>query len=158
MLGARLKAERENRGLTLEQVATSTKIPVSLLEGLERNDLSRWPKALYRRAFFRSYLTALGCSPEPFTTEFVSLFGDDATFASPVEAVAVVTAPGDAPGAGDAAMAMPDGGVGADGGPVTTSGGCCTVAPGSRHGDERALWLAVIIAGALGWRRSRRDP
>ena len=76
-LGSRLKAEREARGLPLEQVAASTKIPLTLLEALERNDLSRWPKGLYRRAFFRSYVSALGLRPDPLAAEFARLFPDD---------------------------------------------------------------------------------
>jgi hypothetical protein len=72
-LGRRLRGERESRGLTLEQLSSSTKIPAPLLEALERDDLSRWPKGLYRRAFFRSYVTAIGLHPEPLVTEFARL-------------------------------------------------------------------------------------
>ena len=46
---ARIKAAREESGVSLEQISTSTKISVSLLKGLEAADLSRWPKGLYRR-------------------------------------------------------------------------------------------------------------
>jgi hypothetical protein len=76
-LGTRLKAERESRGFTLAQVSSSTKIPVTLLDALERDDLSRWPKGLYRRAFFRSYVTALGLRAEPLVFEFTREFPDD---------------------------------------------------------------------------------
>ena len=88
-LGTRLKAERESRGFTLVQISDSTKIPLTLLESLERDDLSRWPKGLYRRAFFRSYVTALGLRTEPLVVEFSRLFPDD-TSSSPV-------APGELP-------------------------------------------------------------
>ena len=76
-LGSRLKAERESRGFTLEHVAASTKIPVALLQALERGDLARWPKGLYRRAFFRTYLAAVGLPPEPLVGEFALLFPDE---------------------------------------------------------------------------------
>jgi transcriptional regulator with XRE-family HTH domain len=76
-LGTRLRAERESRGFTLSQIADSTKIPQTLLEALERDNLSRWPKGLYRRAFFRSYVTALGLSADPLVVEFARLFPDD---------------------------------------------------------------------------------
>jgi transcriptional regulator with XRE-family HTH domain len=76
-LGTRLKAERESRGFTLLEISTSTKIPQALLDGLERDDLSRWPKGLYRRAFFRSYVMALGLRTEPLVTEFARLFPDE---------------------------------------------------------------------------------
>jgi transcriptional regulator with XRE-family HTH domain len=78
-LGARLRAERERRGFTLEQVSVSTKIPVALLEALERDDLSRWPQGFYRRALFRAYVTTLGLQPEPLAVEFARLFPDGAS-------------------------------------------------------------------------------
>jgi transcriptional regulator with XRE-family HTH domain len=76
--GTRLKAERESRGFTLVQISDATKIPQALLEALERDDLSRWPKGLYRRAFFRSYVKALGAPAEPLVLAFARLFPDDA--------------------------------------------------------------------------------
>jgi transcriptional regulator with XRE-family HTH domain len=81
-LGTRLKVERESRGFTLVQISDSTKIPLTLLEALERDDLSRWPKGLYRRAFFRSYVTALGLRTEPLVVEFSRLFPDDTSSSS----------------------------------------------------------------------------
>jgi len=96
--GTRLKAEREGRGFTLVQIADSTKIPVALLQGLERNDLSRWPKGLYRRAFFRSYVTALGLRAEPLVLEFARLFPDDVdAVANPNECPSVETEAADVP-------------------------------------------------------------
>ncbi|MGH8733975.1 MAG: helix-turn-helix domain-containing protein, partial [Burkholderiales bacterium] len=44
---ARLKSSRERKGVSLEEIAASTKISRSLLKGLEENDLSRWPQGLY---------------------------------------------------------------------------------------------------------------
>ena len=91
-LGSKLKAERESRGFTLDDVSASTKIPVALLEALERDDLSRWPKGLYRRAFFRSYVTAVGLRPEPLAGEFARLFPDDSSL-EPPPAVFAATSP-----------------------------------------------------------------
>lgn len=75
--GGRLKAERERRGITLESIAASTKISQSLLAGLERDDVSKWPQGIFRRAFLREYAASLGLSPEPLVAEFVQLFGDE---------------------------------------------------------------------------------
>ncbi len=86
--GSRLKAERDSRGLSLTQVSATTKIPVALLEALEREDLSRWPKGLYRRAFFRSYVTALGLPPDPLAEEFARAYPEDAA----VDALATAAA------------------------------------------------------------------
>jgi transcriptional regulator with XRE-family HTH domain len=62
-LGERLRLQRESRGLTLDAVALATKIKVSLLADLERNDLSRWPDGIYGRGFLRAYARAIGLSP-----------------------------------------------------------------------------------------------
>ena len=95
-LGSRLRSEREIRGFTLEHISASTKIPVPLLEALERDDLSRWPKGIYRRAFFRAYVTALGLPPDPLTHEFARLFPDD-TSPEPRAAAAAPSPPANAP-------------------------------------------------------------
>jgi transcriptional regulator with XRE-family HTH domain len=75
--GPTLRAQRERRGIALQAIADSTKISVSLLAALERNDVARWPKGIFRRAFFREYVAAIGLSPEPMMAEFVRLFPDD---------------------------------------------------------------------------------
>lgn len=72
--GPSLKAERDRRGITLQAIADSTKISISLLAALERNDMSRWPNGIFRRAFVREYVAALGLPPEPVVAEFVRLF------------------------------------------------------------------------------------
>ena len=73
---ARLKNERERRGTSLGDIASTTKVKTSLLEALERGDVARWPKGLYRRAYFRDYVTAIGLSPDPILAEFLDLFND----------------------------------------------------------------------------------
>lgn len=75
--GPTLKARREEHGVALRAIADSTKISLSLLTALERNDLSRWPRGIFRRAYFRDYLAAIGLPPEPLLTEFVRLFPDE---------------------------------------------------------------------------------
>jgi hypothetical protein len=74
---ARIKAARERSGVSLDQIAASTKISASLLRGLEGADLSRWPKGLFRRSYFRDYVRAVGLSPEASMAEFVRLFPDE---------------------------------------------------------------------------------
>jgi transcriptional regulator with XRE-family HTH domain len=72
--GPSLRRERERRGITLDAIADSTKIKRSLLQGLERNDLSQWPLGIFRRAFVRAYASAIGVPAEPLVAEFVHLF------------------------------------------------------------------------------------
>jgi transcriptional regulator with XRE-family HTH domain len=59
-LGSWLRRERERRGVTLSQISEQTKVSVPLLEGLEADDLSRWPGGIFRRSFARSYAGAIG--------------------------------------------------------------------------------------------------
>jgi hypothetical protein len=73
---AGLKSERERRGTPISAIAASTKVKASLLEALERGDLSRWPTGIYRRAFFREYVAAIGLPPEPMASNFLELFTD----------------------------------------------------------------------------------
>ena len=72
-----LKAARERKGIPLSQIADTTKIPSSLFAALERNDLRRWPKGLFRRSFFRDYARAIGLDVAEACEEFVRLFPDD---------------------------------------------------------------------------------
>jgi transcriptional regulator with XRE-family HTH domain len=77
--GRRLRDQRERQGVTLEAIAATTKINVSLLAALERGDVSAWPSGIFRRAFVRGYATAIGAAPEPIVAEFTSLFPDHGT-------------------------------------------------------------------------------
>lgn len=72
--GARLQNHRERLGITLESIAQTTKINRSILAGLERADLSRWPRGIYRRSFLRRYATAIGLPPESLVREAAELF------------------------------------------------------------------------------------
>jgi transcriptional regulator with XRE-family HTH domain len=72
--GARLRAERERRQISIASIADKTKILGALLEGLENDDVSRWPTGFYRRAFFRAYVGAIGLDPEPAVREFAERF------------------------------------------------------------------------------------
>lgn len=69
-LGIWLRRERERREITLRQIADQTKVAVPLLEGLEADDLSRWPAGIYRRAFVKSYAAAIGLDPDGVVKRF----------------------------------------------------------------------------------------
>lgn len=74
--GPRLRQERERRQISLASIAENTKIGHSLLEALERDDLSRWPSGIFRRAFLRSYATAIGLDADDTWKEFAERFPD----------------------------------------------------------------------------------
>jgi cytoskeletal protein RodZ len=63
-LGRLLRQSRERRGMSLEQVANETKIPLRHLQALERDDLLVVPEGLYRRAKIRAYARAVHLDQE----------------------------------------------------------------------------------------------
>src|SRR5215510_11667082 len=72
--GSRMRHAREQRGVSLRTIAESTKISVSALEALERNDISRLPGGIFSRAFVRSYAAEVGIDPEQTVREFLAQF------------------------------------------------------------------------------------
>ena len=72
--GPRLRSERERRGISLETIASVTKVGADLWEGLERNDFSRWPTGIFARAFVRDYARAVGLDADEVVDEFCRLF------------------------------------------------------------------------------------
>jgi transcriptional regulator with XRE-family HTH domain len=69
--GERLRLHREERNISLSTVSEQTKIKLSLLEALERNDLSHWPLGLFGRSYIRSYAQAIGLDPAATLREFL---------------------------------------------------------------------------------------
>lgn len=72
--GGRMRRLREERGVTLRDIAASTKIAVSSLEALERNDVNRLPGGIFLRAMVRSYAQEIGADPESSVRDFVATF------------------------------------------------------------------------------------
>jgi len=59
-VGEQLRAARESKQLSLEDIASSTRIPRRHLESLEAGEWSRLPAQTYSVGFARSYATAVG--------------------------------------------------------------------------------------------------
>lgn len=74
--GRRLRLERERRKISLISIADTTKINFTLLDALERDDLSRWPSGIFRRSFFKAYADAVGLEVGPLLREFAAAFPD----------------------------------------------------------------------------------
>src|SRR5215813_7740345 len=86
--GARLRQRRERQQIELATIAEQTKIKLSLLEALERDDVSNWPSGIFRRAFIRAYAHAIGLDPDATLREFLDLYPDPIEVVSPVLAAA----------------------------------------------------------------------
>ena len=76
--GARLRQRREERQIALTSIADETKIKLSLLDGLERDDVSHWPSGIFRKAYLRAYALMIGLDPDEALHEFLELYPDPA--------------------------------------------------------------------------------
>ncbi len=72
--GTFLRQAREQRGMTLQELAVTTKISARVLDALERNDPSRLPGGIFARAFVRAYAREVGLDPDAAVARFVSAF------------------------------------------------------------------------------------
>ena len=74
--GAELRHERERRGVTLEAVAASTMIRMSILKDLEANGPSNVSHDFYRRALLRAYATAIGVPSAAILAEYYQHYSE----------------------------------------------------------------------------------
>ena len=63
-VGQQLSEARERQNLTLADISRTTKIPVYLLEAIERNDVDHLPQGFFTRAFVRAYAKEVGVDAE----------------------------------------------------------------------------------------------
>ena len=68
--GENLRRERELRGISLEEIAATTKIKVGFLEAMEKDDLARLPGGIFARGFMRTYASYLGLDADQFIAEY----------------------------------------------------------------------------------------
>jgi cytoskeletal protein RodZ len=59
-VGERLRAAREEKGMSLEDIAAQTRIPLRHLESIERSEWDKLPAPTYTIGFARSYATSVG--------------------------------------------------------------------------------------------------
>ena len=71
-VGGRLRAAREAKNIALREIATTTKISISVLEALEKNDVDGLPGGIFTRSFVRSYATEVGLDPERTMRDFMA--------------------------------------------------------------------------------------
>ena len=64
-VGDRLKAAREAKKLSLEDIADQTRIPLRHLQNLEAGDWSALPAPTYTIGFAKSYASAVGLDRTP---------------------------------------------------------------------------------------------
>ncbi len=91
----RLRRHRQRDRISLDEMAAETCVKRELLEALENNDLSEWPRGLYARAWIRAYAAAVGLDPIETVDEFCRLFPNGDRRAQPIirEIAAIVAEP-----------------------------------------------------------------
>lgn len=69
-IGQDLRAARESRGRTLEEVAAQTRMKVSHLRALEEGDESALPEPVYVKSFIRKYAQAVGLPADELANQY----------------------------------------------------------------------------------------
>ncbi len=87
----RLRLAREAKGLSIRQVAESTKLSVRAIEAVEGDRVSALPEGIYRRAIVRAVASEVGLDPEQILRDFSTAHPAD--LPSPSGPSAVVVAP-----------------------------------------------------------------
>ena len=76
--GEELRREREIRGISLKEIADSTKISKRFLEAIERNDHKTLPAPVFTRGFVREYARYLGLNADDIVNRYnFAAAGDD---------------------------------------------------------------------------------
>jgi cytoskeletal protein RodZ len=69
-IGLRLRQAREARGVSLRDIAATTKISISALKAIEENNLSHLPGGLFGRAYLKAFATEVGLNGDEIVREF----------------------------------------------------------------------------------------
>lgn len=73
--GERLRVAREAKGLSLEELASQTRIPLRHLQSLEQGDWARLPAPTYTIGFAKSYASAVGLDRNEISEELRAEMG-----------------------------------------------------------------------------------
>jgi cytoskeletal protein RodZ len=69
-IGSRIRQAREQRGLTIRDIANTTKISTAALNAIEHNDFARLPGGVFSRAYVRAFATEVGLDADELTREY----------------------------------------------------------------------------------------
>jgi cytoskeleton protein RodZ len=74
--GDRLRREREQRGISLEDIALTTKIRAGLLQALEEEKFDRLPGGIFNKGFVRAYARHLGLDEDQAVADYLVASGE----------------------------------------------------------------------------------
>ena len=83
--GVSLKRERELRGISLAEIAKTTKISVRLLEAIEKDRFDILPEGVFRKSFIKSYAKYLGMNAEQILHDYALEVQPSTTSQAPPE-------------------------------------------------------------------------
>ncbi len=92
-LGARLRAAREARGMSVRDISDQIRIRPALLEALEAGRRDELPADVFVRGFIRSYARCTGVDPDELKTDIERALGAPVHAAAPVARTAEFTPP-----------------------------------------------------------------
>ncbi len=72
--GYTLQKAREDKGLTIQQIAERTHMLPQQVEDLEHENFSRIAAPIYGRGFVKLYCDAVGLEPKPLVDEFMEIY------------------------------------------------------------------------------------
>ena len=71
--GKSLREAREAKGYTVAQIAETTHMLATIIDGLEKEDFSKIAAPIYGRGFVKLYCEAVGLEAKPFVDEFMEI-------------------------------------------------------------------------------------
>jgi cytoskeleton protein RodZ len=74
--GEHLRREREMRGISLDEIASATRIGTRFLEAMENEQWSQLPGGVFNRGFVRAVAHHLGLDEETLVAEYTLATGD----------------------------------------------------------------------------------
>src|SRR6266576_620604 len=73
--GDRLKKEREQKGITLDDIALTTKIGTRLLRALEEEKFDQLPGGIFNKGFVRAYARHVGIDEDQAIADYMTAVG-----------------------------------------------------------------------------------
>lgn len=75
-LGEKLRQAREDRGLTISEVAEQTRISALYLESIENNDYRTLPGGIFNKGFVKSYARHVGLNEQDALQDYAALLSE----------------------------------------------------------------------------------
>ena len=97
--GAKLKQQREQRGITLEEISQNTKIGSRFLRALEEDRFDQLPGGIFNKGFIRAYARSVGADEEEAIAGYLEATGVSLHKTEPADSVPELRAEAERQGA-----------------------------------------------------------